>query len=367
MKNTIIAKKENLDVVGMFTTIKYDAIKEQVVNEFKSDLLEDLKLNINKDGDTYGVAKTEPIRLLNSSEKKYDMWILSNECDFQSDYVVDVYDAFIRNIDTIDGHIRQQLTESLSSRLDSVYTKMVNKYGNKSPFVKYLEESISEDDIEMFYELSTIVLDSDSRCLDLLFVGLDKSLLKSSVKIDENIDSCVSLDVIHEIETFRDLTYKPDSALITCKGNVRMFFGVKKPTFTIRLCRTYEFSEEQEEIYRYFTKHYSYYSKLVSKAMVNYYQKKFPLIKGMFEKNNPKFEYISAKDIDPKTMMGYCTLKNVNIFYNGDLILDMDTVWGEEVSVQLRKERVYLTNYYALPMCGSKLGYVNMNRETIYH
>lgn len=334
------------DLVFTFCTITEESILERGKMESRRRIENQLK-DFNEE---YTHIESDPIDFLDDKDVVIPLYVNGS----LSMRDIKRYDEFMYNINEFDTYVRETLVSYYEDNKSNIHEYFVENYhrgySNILNNIDYNTDSISN-----IANIAYIMIENNY-----MGIGISTKWTKNFIEIPiiEN-GEWVSLSSdtrnsssIMEVTTFRDLKMRPDMGIIITHGTVRSFLGKNSVSFPIWLLNTYEISELQEERFQDFQKRHSYYSKLVADSLVKYVKVNHSNIL-----NNSKIVIPSV--INRRYIMDNCSISKLEISSNGSVYIVLDTSWNEEISIQLWDKDVQLTNYFALPIVGSKYGKIN--------
>lgn len=334
------------DLVFTFCTITEESILERGKIESRR-VIENRLKDFNE---TYANIKSDPIDFLDDKNIVIPLYVNGN----LSMKDIKRYDEFMYHVNEFDTYVRETLVSYYKDNRNSIheyFTENYNRgYSNILNNIDY-----DTDNISNISSIAYIMIENNY-----MGIGISTKWTKNFIEIPiiEN-GEWVSLDgdthnssSIIEVTTFRDLKMVPDMGIIITHGTVRSFLGKNSVSFPIWLLNTYEINELQEERFQDFQKRHSYYSKLVADSLIKYFKINYSNIL-----RDSKMKIPSA--INRRYIMDNCSISKLEISSNGSVYIVLDTSWNEEISIQLWDKDVQLTNYFALPIVGSKYGKIN--------
>ena len=334
------------DLVFTFCTITEESILERGKIESRR-VIENRLKDFNE---TYTNIESDQIDFLDDKNIVIPLYVNGN----LSMKDIKRYDEFMYHVNEFDTYVRETLVsyyEDNRNRIHEYFTENYNRgYSNILNNIDYDTNNISN-----ISSIAYIMIENNY-----MGIGISTKWTKNFIEIPiiEN-GEWVSLDgdthnssSIIEVTTFRDLKMVPDMGIIITHGTVRSFLGKNSVSFPIWLLNTYEINELQEERFQDFQKRHSYYSKLVADSLIKYFKINYSNIL-----RDSKMKIPSA--INRRYIMDNCSISKLEIFSNGSVYIVLDTSWNEEISIQLWDKDVQLTNYFALPIVGSKYGKIN--------
>ena len=334
------------DLVFTFCTITEESILERGKIESRR-VIENRLKDFNE---TYTNIESDPIDFLDDENIVIPLYVNGN----LSMKDIKRYDEFMYHVNEFDTYVRETLVsyyEDNRNKIHEYFTENYNRgYSNILNNIDY-----DTDNISNISSIAYIMIENNY-----MGIGISAKWTKNFIEIPiiEN-GEWVSLDgdthnslSIIEVTTFRDLKMVPDMGIIITHGTARSFLGKNSVSFPIWLLNTYEINELQEERFQDFQKRHSYYSKLVTDSLIKYFKINYSNIL-----RDSKMKIPSA--INRRYIMDNCSISKLEISSNGSVYIVLDTSWNEEISIQLWDKDVQLTNYFALPIVGSKYGKIN--------
>ena len=356
-------RKEKLNMVFISGTITEEAILERGKIHFKNKNLKRIKEFeelIESNGKEYGKLMLDIDEFLSEKDFKIPVYIESDGTVKTSDRKY--LSIFINNIDDIEFFIRERILKILNTDKDEIYDEFDRRYTKK--YSEILKNIIYDtDSIDYICSLAYVIIEGNYMGIGIATYWSDTFIefpliengkrvpLNEGTRINNRFNG-VYLNTIDEVTTFRDLESRPDLGMIKTHGRVRSFFSEKDVHFPIWLLRSYEVSEIQEQRFQEFQKNYSYYSNLIASSLVKYFGINYP---NIIRDCSAMKEY-GRNTITSKQMKNLCRLSRIEIFNDGSTYVIINSDWGEDITIQIWNKDIKLTNYFALPIVGSKYG-----------
>lgn len=347
------------DLVFTFVTIPGEYILERARISFRNKTLLKIKklekLIESSSGYEYGRFMLDIDEFLYDENLKIPVYIQSTGKMTSSDK--NKLSMFMKNIDEYEMYVREtMLAYYLKNNID--FSKMNTKAC--ADILSSIQYDLNS--IDNICDLAYIIIENDYMGIgistywngsfyEIPIIIKDKRVSLNCETRKVKINGDIKIVSINEITTFRDLEERPDLGMVITHGSVRAFFGKKSVHFPVWLLRTYDIFELQENRFKEFQKSYSYYSNLIVDAIIKYFGINYPSI----VKDSPQMkEY--TRNINKKQMAKLLNLARLEISSNGSTYAIVKTEWGEELTVQIWNKDVKLTNYFSLPIVGSRYG-----------
>lgn len=356
--------EESMDMVFTNAVITEESILERGRINFKRKQLDRIKKFeevIEVHGTEYGKFVLDVKEFLGEENIKVPVYIESDGILKNSDK--NKLSMFVKNIDDIEFYIREEILDIFKNNKEKIYDEFDKRYTKKySSILKNID--YGTDLIDHICSIAYVIIENDYMGIGIAVYWSDTFIEvpiinkgkrvphDSGTRTFGRFDGGDPVTSVDEITTFRDLEMRPDLGMVKTHGRVRSFFNEKNVHFPVWLLRSYEVSEIQEQRFQEFQKNYSYYSNLIASSLIKYFGINYP---------NIVRDYSSMKEygrntITSKQMKSLCKLSRLEIFNDGSTYVIVKSDWGEDITIQIWTKDIKLTNYFALPIVGSKYG-----------